>query len=60
MTIADFNIKISEENGKFTLVLKANGDDFEVEVHDPQDLIDEVDELIHDRLTQHGISFRDA
>lgn len=60
MEIADFSVKITEDNGKFTLVLKADGDDFEVEVHDPQDLIDEVDELIHDRLTQHGISFRDS
>lgn len=56
----DFSVKITEENGKFTLVLKADGDDFEVEVHDPQDLIDEVDELIHDRLAQHGISFHDS
>lgn len=60
MDIADFSVKITEENGKFTLILKADGDDFEVEVHDPQDLIDEVDELIHDRLTQHGISFHDS
>lgn len=60
MDIADFSVKITEENGKFTLVLKADGDDFEVEVHDPQDLIEEVDELIYDRLTKHGISFHDS
>jgi hypothetical protein len=56
----DFNVKITEENGKFTLILKADGDDFEVEVNTPQDLIEEVDELIYDRLTQHGISFHDS
>jgi hypothetical protein len=56
----DFNVKITEENGKYTLILKADGDDFEVEVNTPQDLIEEVDELIYDRLTQHGISFHDS
>lgn len=60
MNIADFNVKITEDNGKFTIVLVAQGDDFEVEVYDPKDLIDEVDELIQDRLTYHGISFRDS
>jgi hypothetical protein len=60
MDIADFNVKITEDNGKFTIVLVAQGDDFEVEVYDPKDLIDEVDELIQDRLTQYGISFRDS
>lgn len=60
MEIADFNVKITEDNGKFTIVLAAQGDDFEVEVHDPKDLIDEVDELIQDRLTQYGITFRDS
>jgi hypothetical protein len=60
MNIADFNVKITEDNGKFTIVLVAQGDDFEVEVYDPKDLIDEVDELIQDRLTQYGISFRDS
>jgi len=56
----DFTVKITEDNGKFTIVLAAQGDAFEVEVHDPKDLIDEVDELIQDRLTQHGISFCDS
>lgn len=56
----DFTVKITEDNGTFTIVLAAQGDDFEVEVHDPKDLLDEVDELIQDRLTHYGISFRDS
>lgn len=60
MNIADFSVKITEDNGKFTIVLVAQGDDFEVEVYDPKDLIDELDELIQDRLTQYGIPFRDS
>jgi len=54
--IAAFDVKVlkNETNNKFTLVLQAEGDTFEVECDTPGDLMDEVDELLNEKLVQCG------
>lgn len=58
--IADFHVKISQEDAKFKITLKDQGDDFEVEVEDAGDLMDEVDELLNERLAKYGVTTREA
>ncbi len=53
--IADFRIQISEEDKKYKMILTAKGDDFTIEVDNPTDLLDEVDELLQERLSQYGV-----
>lgn len=53
--VADFRIQINRVNKQFQLILSAEGDEFEIELEDPQDLIDEVDELVHDKLVKFGV-----
>lgn len=58
--IANFNVAITEEDKKYTITLSAEGDDFEVEVDDAGELIDEIEELIQERLSQYGIPTKQA
>ena len=60
MHIADFNVKITQEDGKYTLTLKDRDDAFEVEVDTLGALVDEVDELIQARLVYYGITVFDS
>lgn len=53
--IADFRIQIVKDATKYTLTLSSAGDDFVVELEDPKDLLDEVEELVQDQLGKYGI-----
>ena len=53
--IADFTVSILRTDNEKHFVLQAEGDEFEIEVNNPEDLIDEVEELVQERLAKYGI-----
>lgn len=55
--IAEFTVQVFEEEKRFKFQLSAEGDDFVTELEEGQDVIEEVDELLLEKLKAYGIPF---